>query len=95
MEKPVVRIDTEKTSSGWNPAFNLYLHTCIYLPYIHQNKMKKILYKYYSNFSCIFLFYIYIYIFFYTLFFYDSFFLHEFSNWWFKYVLEHSLSYKN
>ena len=39
VEEPVVRIDTEKTSSGWNPAFNLYLHTCIYFSYFHQNKM--------------------------------------------------------
>ena len=37
--EPIVQIDSEKTSSGWNPAFNLYLHTCIYLPYFHQNKM--------------------------------------------------------
>ena len=35
-----LRIDTEKTSSGWNPAFNLYLYI---LPYFHQNKMIKLL----------------------------------------------------
>ena len=39
MEEPVIQIDTEKTSSGWNPAINL-----IYiLPYFHQNKMIKFL----------------------------------------------------
>ena len=40
-----MQIATEETSSGWNhPAFNLYLHTYIYiLSYFHQNKMIKFL----------------------------------------------------
>ena len=44
MEEPVVRIDTEKTSSGWNPAINLYIYIQVYiLPYFHQNKVFKFL----------------------------------------------------
>ena len=37
------QIDTEKTSSGWNPALNLNLHIYMYILFCHtitQNKMK-------------------------------------------------------
>ena len=34
------QIDTEETSSAWNPAFNLHVHI---LPYFHQNRMIKFL----------------------------------------------------
>ena len=53
MDELIVR----KTSSGWNPAFSLFLHTCIYFDW---NKMiifrfvvtmywTKLLYEFYSN----------------------------------------------